>query len=150
MDAVTAERPKPKKDGTSKPASRRAVRIAEANLRKQERAFLEGLQRPRPKRWIDRLTLNWREASQRLHRDEFDFICKRITDYLDGKAMDPAAAKDLARRLFEAYTDVECLTACPTCSETWLAILIIDVRRFGRGFYWTRSFQLVDPEKTGR
>lgn len=149
MSTTVAAKPKTKPQRVPKPVAARRARAAAEKLSKADQEFLDDVLLPRargPFDWLGRQILVLR---RRLSRTEFDTVCEKIREYLDGQAMEPRDVPKRAKRLFEAYTDVACVTGCTVCQETWIATLVVQVRGWTGTMFYSRSFQLRDPDQRG-
>lgn len=150
MATLVADKPKTSQKPAEKPASARRLRAEAERLSKKDQEFLDGLVLPKARNigeWVWRGVLVLRK---KIGRVEFETVCDEIRNYLDGKALEPWEARSRAKKLFEAYTDVACSTGCPVCEETWIAILIVQVRGWSGTMFYSRSFQLTDPNRRSK
>lgn len=146
MATTVAERPKAKPQPVKKPVAARRARAEAEKLSKADQEFLDDVLLPKPRNVADWIGRQIMVVRRKLPKSEFEAVCERIRDYLDGQAINPKDARDRAKKLFEAFTDVACVTNCPTCEETWIAILIVKVRGWSGEMFYSRSLQLVDPD----
>lgn len=149
MATIAAAAPEAKKKPVPKRVTERRQRALAEKLSAEDAKFLDDLLLPRSRSVGEFLGRQLLRVRRRMSRTEFETVCGGIRNYLEGKAMDPAEVRDRARKLFEAYTDVACRTSCPVCEDTWIAILIIQVRGWTGTMFYSRSFQLVDPNQRG-
>lgn len=83
-------------------------------------------------------------------RAEFDRVCMKVVEELDGKTMDPDVAAAKAKRLIAGYTQAHAGVICPKCDYSDRAILVAYLGDPQSGFLFQKAITLKDPRGVKR
>ncbi len=126
-----------------KPENASALSPAEAKLLEEVAATR------RPTFW-GRFIQGFSYATGVVTRAEFDRVCHKVVEELDGKTMDPDVAADKAKRLIQGYTQAHAGVIVPKCDYSDKAVLVAYLGDPQSGFLFQKAITLKDPKGVKR
>lgn len=122
-----------------------------APIEPKEKTILDELQATaRSPTWIGRFIQGFNRAAGNVTRSEFDRVCLKVVDELEGSAMNPDEAAAKAARLVKAYTHAHAGAMCPKCDYSDKAILVVWLGDPHSGFLFNKALTLKDPRGVKR
>lgn len=103
----------------------------------------------RPTFWA-RFMQGFAYATGTISRAEFDRVCHKVIEELDGKVIDPDVAAAKAQRLIAGYTQAQAGVMVPKCDYSDQAILVAYLGDPKSGFLFQKALRLKDPRGVKR
>ncbi len=119
-------------------------------LTREEAALLEEVAATRRPTFWGRLIQGFTYAFGTISRQEFDRVCNKVVEELNGKVMDPDVAAAKAKRLIHGYTQAECGVMVPKCDYSDQAVLVAYLGDPQSGFLFQKALTLKDPKGVKR
>jgi len=119
-------------------------------LTKDEAKLLEEVAMTRRPTFWGRFMQGFAYATGTISRAEFDRVCHKVVEELNGKTMDPDVAAAKAERLIAGYTQARAGVMIPKCDYGDQAILVAYLGDPKSGFLFQKALTLKDPRGVKR